>query len=345
MAENKSEDKKPDFSNIPRGAIGMKGIPVNRNTRLPSIRSPRDLTLGAQPKKIFVPNIPVRRDKRSSSRPKTESSSPMAIAKTTENRVTSNDRWRNKGKILQTEGSVFGEGIAAASPLAKVKHRDIQPRMSPGTSSKSHSMKKVKKENSLSDYSDAIKSLLRDDFIDDEDNEEDDVKPVIYPLPQTVKKEQKKFGNEIDEVAKFIKKEEGVSYQKERDEKPLLDSSIFSKKEDQLLIFQLPEQLTVLPDSSVKGIKKENNANDDTKSVFGMPPGYIGKLQILKSGKSRLIISDAVFENDDGPLPLSVNTEVVSVQTENHDMVIVGNVTHKLIFAPNIANTLENLSL
>ncbi|GBN64267.1 hypothetical protein AVEN_145364-1 [Araneus ventricosus] len=58
------EDKKPDFSNFPRGAIGIKGLPVVRNARLPSIRTPRDLTLGSQPKRTFTPNIPVRREKK-----------------------------------------------------------------------------------------------------------------------------------------------------------------------------------------------------------------------------------------------------------------------------------------
>lgn len=27
------EDKKPDFSNLPRGAIGIKGLPIGRNAR------------------------------------------------------------------------------------------------------------------------------------------------------------------------------------------------------------------------------------------------------------------------------------------------------------------------
>lgn len=31
--------------------------------RLPSLRGPRDLTLGGVPKKVFAPNIPVRKDK------------------------------------------------------------------------------------------------------------------------------------------------------------------------------------------------------------------------------------------------------------------------------------------
>ena len=31
--------------------------------RLPSLRGPRDLTLGGIPKKVFAPNIPVRKEK------------------------------------------------------------------------------------------------------------------------------------------------------------------------------------------------------------------------------------------------------------------------------------------
>ncbi|CAH1793903.1 unnamed protein product, partial [Owenia fusiformis] len=48
---------------LPRGLIGRRGAPAAKGGRLPSMRTPRDLTLGGYQKKTFTPNIPARRAK------------------------------------------------------------------------------------------------------------------------------------------------------------------------------------------------------------------------------------------------------------------------------------------
>lgn len=49
------------------GGIDLEMNPAILHFRLPSLRGPRDLTLGGPTKRTFTPNIPVRRGK-----PKTE---------------------------------------------------------------------------------------------------------------------------------------------------------------------------------------------------------------------------------------------------------------------------------
>jgi len=65
MASNNSPDDGKDGKNpLPRGLLGKGGAPLSKSARLPSVRGPRDLTLGGAQKKVFKPNIPVRpRDK------------------------------------------------------------------------------------------------------------------------------------------------------------------------------------------------------------------------------------------------------------------------------------------
>ncbi|KAL8623357.1 hypothetical protein ACOMHN_058606 [Nucella lapillus] len=59
MASGSGNGQPPE---VPRGLIDRRGAPAGKG-RLPSFRGFRDLTLGGVPKRAFVPNIPVRREK------------------------------------------------------------------------------------------------------------------------------------------------------------------------------------------------------------------------------------------------------------------------------------------
>ncbi|CAL1285371.1 unnamed protein product [Larinioides sclopetarius] len=225
------EDKKPDFSNFPRGAIGIKGLPVGRNARLPSIRTPRDLTLGSQPKRTFTPNIPVRREKKPTDITKGggESSSETPSNRnrnTTPKSERGRGRGRGKGQIIQLEGSVFGEGIAqSAYKASSSRQRESIPRSE--FSSGRPFVKKEKTDYDVHHMEQEMKMLLRDDFIDDGDDSnsaDESMKPVIFPA-KVVKEKQEKtendekaegfqnqdfaktMGFDVEKIARFIKKE------------------------------------------------------------------------------------------------------------------------------------------
>ena len=55
-----SSEDQSGGGNIPRGLIGRRGTPAGKGARLPSIRAPRDLTLGGVRKKTFTPNLAAR---------------------------------------------------------------------------------------------------------------------------------------------------------------------------------------------------------------------------------------------------------------------------------------------
>nr|XP_015908807.2 DNA-directed RNA polymerase III subunit RPC4 [Parasteatoda tepidariorum] len=261
MSELPPPGKHPDLSGLPRGAISIRGLPLGRNTRLPSIRSPRDLTLGAQPKRVFTPNIPVRREKKSVESEPEKSQTSTSKSKEPKQKPSFSPKWQKKERtIIQTEGSLFGEGIAA-SPSKNERPREAVPKF---TSKRPA----VKKEFDMSEMKSDLNGILRDDFIDDDDeyDEDDDVKPIIYPChldAEKIKKEippKKKFedeefakglGFDVERIAKFIKKEKCADAAIKQDEVNMdleSDNEIYNLiKQDkhQLFLLQFPKFFAV----------------------------------------------------------------------------------------------------
>ncbi|KFM80160.1 DNA-directed RNA polymerase III subunit RPC4, partial [Stegodyphus mimosarum] len=365
MSEQPNEDKKPDFSNIPRGAIGIKGLPISRNTRLPSIRSPRDLMLGAQPKRTFVPNIPVRREKKPLVTDKDTAVKPEEIQKTKIKHLPSqNDRGRGRGRgrgqIIQTQGSVFGEGLSMDIARKDKSPRETIPRI------RGLRVKQEKMETDVSDISEGMSNIFTDNFIDDGDDDdfEDALKPVLFPLQNSLKNEEKKeikketlnfenediakeMGYDIKQVAKFIKKEKGVEEEeiKEPDVPQNRVSKFFTSADPQLLLLQFPQCITAKQkndeldsDRHPKAqVNTENIPSNDQKmnttSLSALPEGLVGKFQVLKSGKARLVFGSLNFDLD------SINSlcsrhEVASVKTSSNsgDIVVLGNMEYKMKF-------------
>ncbi|XP_045594761.1 DNA-directed RNA polymerase III subunit RPC4 [Procambarus clarkii] len=106
------------------GSSTASGSSSNISARLPSFRGPRDLTLSAsssatpvkpslmsRTRKTFSPNIPVRRGKTEI----IDSRSDKAPKRNRERDKKEGGRGRGRGReYIQTTGSLFGEGIAAA---------------------------------------------------------------------------------------------------------------------------------------------------------------------------------------------------------------------------------------
>ncbi|XP_055951813.1 DNA-directed RNA polymerase III subunit RPC4-like [Argiope bruennichi] len=371
------EDKKPDFSNFPRGAIGIKGLPVGRNARLPSIRSPRDLTLGSQPKRTFTPNIPVRREKKPTDLAKGggESSSEGVSNRNNKNATPRAERGRGrgrgKGQIIQLEGALFGEGIAPSAVKGSFRQRESIPRSE--FSSGRPYIKKEKSEYDIQHMEQEMKLLLRDDFIDDGDDSnsgDESMKPVIFPVKEIKGKQEKlekdeekpenfqnqdfakTMGFNVEKIAKFIKKEktEDADLVAEPDWSKVPRNEVtelLTSRDSPFFLLQIPQCITTQANDYQSKAVENPVSSDEKKNVTtlaSMSEGTIGKLQILKSGRARLKIGSLDFYISD-MCPLIGKHELVSIKIDSGsgDLASLGNCEKSLILEPDIDSLMPDI--
>ncbi|XP_052834451.1 DNA-directed RNA polymerase III subunit RPC4 isoform X2 [Octopus bimaculoides] len=183
-------------TDLPRGLIDRKGTPAGRNTRLPSIRGPRDLTLGGIPKKVFMPNIPSRRSKEDTSstnlKPESQQQSPKLDRHSRHERDRGRGRNRGRDNVVQSH-SIFEQG-----PSGEFLSRNRAPSYSSGDGggggggggggSKIYKSSFNKRENK-EETKKLLDRLLKDDFIEPCGIDDDSMQPV--QLPFTCKLEMK----------------------------------------------------------------------------------------------------------------------------------------------------------
>lgn len=373
-----------DFINFPRGAIGKRGLPATRNARLPSIRNPRDLTLGGlslgvSPKRTFAPKIPVRREKpQDSSISSDKGKQKNADSPHDRRKGAMSDRGRGRGKnrpeYIQTDG-IFSEGIGGAvvkrSSRSRASEFDDTPKiprpMMPSIK------KEIQDENSDKNVLD---NLLRDDFIDDGSDDERDVQyPVCLP-PSCSLKNKFSVKNETEEKNLIHIKKEKVDIKTEEPSPPeYLDvkpnivvktepseaRELFTSEgiseDKQLLFFQFPDVLGVPPQPEDNRSQPKNSQDSSTSQepvppnsdgirLADFPEGYIGKLQVLKSGKTRLVLGSLVLDVKMGA-PFSTLQDLVSIRTGmgDGDMTVLGHVHHKLVCMPDVENLMAQCAL
>ncbi|KAK2551830.1 DNA-directed RNA polymerase III subunit RPC4 [Acropora cervicornis] len=161
-----------------------------------------------------------------------------------------------------------------------------------------------------------------------------------------------------------IKKEEiikkpvkRVTVKKETNQDRFLNLlSTQSEGEQKLLFLQFPDVLPIKPtvenegDSLPADETSDEQANDDGKpkqqkrfSLKRASEGYIGKLQLLKSGKARLLLGEVSLDVTMGT-PCGFLQDVVSVHTENNrsEMICLGHVKHRLICTPDFERLLTS---
>ncbi|KAI8522223.1 DNA-directed RNA polymerase III subunit RPC4 [Branchiostoma belcheri] len=328
--------------------------------RLPSIRSPRDLTLGGVPKKTFTPNIPVRKERNKNGTHSIFEEGPAG-------------RQIRRGGGGGGGGGSYGPSDMPA-PVYKAGTRTDIPENKEDT-------KKI------------LKALQRDDFVSDLGYKETEksLLPVQVPLVSTgslVKhREEEEMDTDTKPEVKVVKSEPvedvemedltepGVSTAPVKAEpaqvkpevgrgKRVSCAELFCSKagnDGEMLFFQLPDTLPILPPSrdddgrrevkkeegKVKQEKEEDKPAGELPSVLpNMAEGYIGKLQVLKSGRTRLVLGDVALDVNMGS-HCSFHQELVSVrhdaEAQTGDMTILGPVKHRLVCTPDF-NTLLKLS-
>ncbi|KAI9561903.1 hypothetical protein GHT06_012865 [Daphnia sinensis] len=165
-------------------------LTANRPGRLPSFRGERDLTLGgnsrsslstlssldggsAKPKKEFKPTIPARRAK--------AQETPLNVDKSSESpsngrgrgrRDGDRGRGRGRGKpeLIQTTGSIFGEGVSDLGLKMRSSssvYADRESASSTAGLEKPRLNTQVNTKINKEEEDAALSALLRDDFLDD----------------------------------------------------------------------------------------------------------------------------------------------------------------------------------
>ncbi|KAL9979679.1 hypothetical protein ACROYT_G017379 [Oculina patagonica] len=131
--------------------------------------------------------------------------------------------------------------------------------------------------------------------------------------------------------------------------------SATSMAERKLLFFQFPDVLPIKLASSNQDepMPAEESTNGQTATtekpkepkkltLKDASEGYIGKLQILRSGKARLLLGDVSLDVTMGT-PSGFLQDVVAVHTEDNrsEMICLGHVNHRLICTPDFEHLLS----
>lgn len=158
----------------------------------------------------------------------------------------------------------------------------------------------------------------------------------------------------METVKKPVKQ---VAVKKETQDETNLSSllSAASMGERKLLFFQFPDVMPIKPPPSDEDepITAERTSSEQTAapeeskepqklSLKNASEGYIGKLQLLRSGKARLLLGDVALDVTMGT-PCGFLQDVVAVHTEDNrsEMVCLGHTNHRLICTPDFEHLLS----
>lgn len=304
--------------------------------RLPTWKAPRDLTLAslsnnlkasAAPttKKTFMPNLNVQRKKNAEPTPASKVKKEITNAKQDKAKF---DRKKKDAKSMIQTTSVFSEGIAASE-----KKKSSSFYHGEGESKANLPPPKLNLErNKLVDKSvdeKTLQTLLRDDFINDDFDEADldsksDVKdrraPVQLPLVKTEPKteEEKKLESPSGKLSHLLAESE------------LLSQSA-DESGNKFLFFQFPDSIAVSTTTS-------DNKETASHSMKEISSGRLGTIQIMKSGKVRLVQGDksyVIAQSTNTSFLQDVVSCCASPETNTGTLTSLGPVMSRFLVAPD----------
>lgn len=342
------------------------GVPTTTQ-RLTSFRVPRDLTLGGnikteKPKKVYMPNVNVQRNKKKDD----ATTERVEQARSKDGRGGGGrDRARghgktNKSNIIQSVG-VWSEGIY----MAPTTSRRSESFRDGSRERRNYSEKPKLKLNKVIDKAEEerkLKNLLRDDFIDDGiDFSDEKMNPFL--LPRIKKNENVHSDEEIEdkkpiipENGEVMKKEDISPFKEEKGDNEKI-SEIFENKTNSYILIQFPDCLPGLASGKEElGLKKPNDSTTDSErnvkerteycTLNSLQSGFLGKLEILKSGRARLRFGEKSFFVDAG-IQQQFHQELLATKIDNvsltGDLINLGTVNNKLICSPDLESMLNKL--
>ncbi|KAK3529442.1 hypothetical protein QTP70_031098 [Hemibagrus guttatus] len=351
-AASSSGSLRPTFS-LGRGLAGRSLLSPPPPGRLTSLRS-RDLTLGGYKKKTFVPNVNSIRKSKDELKEEPRSA-PKKEKREREDRQRERRR-RERPQTIQSH-SIFEQGPAdtfrKTGSWGNTNLSDYDP---------SVLTKNIKKERNVpeDDADEILEKLQRDDFIDDPGLKNDPKQtPIRLPLHQS-------FGCLPTETSlKEALSDPTLTSRTYASPQPPSVRELFRQlsisEKEELLFIQFPDTIPV-PKKAAKGeksgkkcdvedkrashVKTQDTVEKEAAPVLSdFTEGYIGKVQIRKSGKVQLVIGDVTMDVSEGAA-FSFLQQLVCVRlTEGltGDMTVLGDVRHKLVCSPDFEALLKRV--
>ncbi|XP_076005711.1 DNA-directed RNA polymerase III subunit RPC4 [Genypterus blacodes] len=334
--------------------------------RLTSLRN-RDLTLGGslkKTKKTFEPNVHAVR------KSKEELKEDVQVAPKKERREREERKRENRGKRREKPQTIQSHSIFEHGPAnsnCKTVWRSAADMCDAAVASSECKSVKEDTKESEDDEEEILRKLQRDDFIDDPGLRNDaKLKPIQLPLCQS------SCLMKADTVATTTCKESHPAQSRTELHKPeqrslrQLFHDLSMAGGEELFFIQLPDCMpgkgtgqkpstssapenTAKKDNKVEHKKSTHLQANETVVKEGcsvlsdFPEGVLGKLQIRKSGKMELKLGDIVMDVSEGAA-FSFLQQLVSVHQSDGrtgDMMVLGNVSHKLVLSPNFQALLE----
>ncbi|KAM9772951.1 DNA-directed RNA polymerase III subunit RPC4 [Syngnathus typhle] len=332
-----------------RGLYGLGCIPCpTAPRRLPSLRN-RDLTLGGalkKTKKTFEPNVNAVRKSKDELKEEIQVTPKRERKQRDAKRRESRSKRKEKPQTIQSH-SIFEQGPADTPRKTGCWGAAAQVCDTPKSP-----IKAIKEEPQ--DYDDdedeLLRILQRDDFICDPTLKNDaKLRPIQLPLCQTSTSSQEK--RLLESPSSGLKTE----YKGERPSLVEILHGLCLSGEEELFFMQLPDCMPVRAQKSeatfqkAKEKKPPHEKAQESPSVKSSPglaefsEGFLGKLQIRKSGKVEMKLGDIVMDITNGSA-LSFLQQLVSVNVsggKTGDMTVLGNINHKLVVSPNFQTLLE----
>ncbi|XP_061612869.1 DNA-directed RNA polymerase III subunit RPC4-like isoform X2 [Phyllopteryx taeniolatus] len=383
MMQRKDAEEVPCSSGMSSGASLGRGLqgpapcPAPASVaarRLTSLRT-RDLTLGGalkKAKKTFEPNVNAVRKSKDEFKEEIQVTPRRERKQRDDRRRESRGRRKEKPQTIQSH-SIFEQGPAdtlrktgwVAAP--KVGDATAPPKCGP-----------VKQERNDSDDDDELlRKLQRDDFICDPDLKNDaKLNPIQLPLCQT----STTPGQEKPPLlgSSSTGPQVGTGHSGEQPSLVEILQGLCLSSEEELFFMQLPDCMPARAQKAeLNPEARFENVAMDKKQLFGkaqvcrliratpsvsvlassqespsvkcspvlseFPEGFLGKIQIRKSGKMEMKLGNVVMDITDGAA-LSFLQQLVSVNLSDGktgDMVVLGNIQHKLVLSPNFQTLLE----
>ena len=320
------------------GSPGPKRLASFKGKRDLSLGGTSKPGTGASGKAKFTPNLVARRNKPAATPMVTEVKKETGASPASKRKDKKPDfKPKPRAELIQTMGSVFSDGINAdgirrkpggfggGSSRAEGEAELRRPVLS-------QKMTKVDKEAEER----RLQALLKDDFLDDlttggvyppvqlpmvdtgklfkqeEDSEKEEDEELAVGKSQLVRKRHNRIKDSDDEDEEGVdplapKGEHGavkapvksVIAKAETDE--LTFSDLVRRQKGDLLFIQLPDHL---PGAPPPDGNKEGQARVEEKlascKLSDLPEGYLGKIQIRKSGKVQLQIGKDLLDVDLG---------------------------------------------
>ncbi|KAM9817612.1 DNA-directed RNA polymerase III subunit RPC4 [Neosynchiropus ocellatus] len=317
--------------------------------RLSSLRT-RDLTLGGvfkKPKKTIEPNVHAVR------KSKEEFKEAVRVPPKKERRERDERRRESRGRRKEKPQTIQSHSIFEQGPASIVRKSGWSVDADQRYSSTSPLCKTVKKEREASEEreDDILRKLQRDDFIDDPGLRNDaELKPIQLPLSKstTIKAPPSSSPERL-----VSQSSEGPG---RTDSLVHLLQDLKMSGREELFFMQLPDCMPVDRGSASqakeeKCVKKEikathkraeptqtqSSVKERSLAMSEFSEGLLGKLQIRRSGKVELKLGDIILDVTEGAA-FSFLQQLVSVQLsegKTGDMMVLGNVQHKLVLSPD----------